>query len=128
MKEQGIVIEIKNSEAIVEVSPSEACSKCCSCGAGRPRKITLPAGNLKAGDKVEVEVDTSSMMKVYCLLYGIPLVVFVSTLIVTYYFSNSPIISFVGGIAGTAISCLLAGIYLRRRSEFIPQICKKIEQ
>jgi positive regulator of sigma E activity len=128
MKEEGKIIKIEGSEAVIEVSPQEACSKCCSCGAARARRVTVSAdktAGLSVGDIVEVEVDTSSMMKVYILMYGIPLVAFLFSIFSLYLVSSSPPVSFVGAILATGIIYLFIGRYMRSRPGFSPEICAK---
>lgn len=126
MKEEGIVIKIENGDVVIETKPKEVCTKCCSCGAGRPQRVTISgekAKGLKEGDRVEVEVETGSMMKVYLLLYGLPLAIFVGTVLVLYAVSNSPLISFFGGAAGTVITYFFVGYFVRKNQDFIPDIC-----
>ena len=46
MREEGIVIKIEGAAAIVEISPKKACTKCCSCGASKPRQIVITGETL----------------------------------------------------------------------------------
>ncbi len=129
MKESGKVININDINVTIEVEPQEACTKCCSCNASKKREVTIKKTNetkeLKIGDNVEVEINTASMLKVYFLIYGCPLVVFVSSLLVVYSFIASPIISFVAAIGATIATYLLIGRYMRNRREFLPTVCPK---
>ena len=128
MKEEGIVIKIEKDTAVIEIPPRKECSKCCSCGASRPRRITVSDGkaeDLKAGDRVGIDIDTSSMMHVYILLYGFPLAAFVGGVFLLHTVFGSPIVSFMGGIAVTGGAYMLVGVYIRRNFRFSPDICVK---
>ena len=128
MKEEGKIIKIDGTEAVIEVSPQEVCSKCGSCGAAKPRRVTVSAekkAGLGVGDRVEVEVDTSSMMKVYILVYGIPLLAFLISIFSLYLISASPLVSFGGAILATVVIYVFIGRYMRSRPGFSPEICAK---
>ncbi len=125
MKEQGTVIEIKGNEAIVEIAPHDKCTKCCSCGAGKPRRFTVSGENAKGlavGDRVEVDVATSSMMRVYLLLYGLPLVVFVAAVLLLYAIIGSPLISFTGALTATVAVYFALGFYARKSRGLSPKV------
>ena len=130
MKEQGVVIEIKNDTVIVEITPHEKCTKCCSCGAGRKRTVSAGrhmSAHLDVGDKVEIEVDSSKMLKIYTYLCGIPLVVFVGVILAAYAVCGSPIISFLASLAGTAIAFFVISVFLKGKEEYSPKLRKVIE-
>lgn len=128
MKEEGIVIKIGKDTATIEIPPRKECTGCCSCRASGPRSITISgekAKLLKPGDHVEIDIDTSSMMQVYVLLYGFPLAAFLGGVLILYAVLRSPIISFLGAIAATVVAYALAGLYIRRNLRFSPEVCVK---
>lgn len=130
MKEQGIVIKINRGTAVIEITPHEKCSKCCSCGAGRKRNVTLPAGKLEhlmTGDKVEIEIDSSKMLKIYTYLYGMPLAVFISIILAVHSITGSPIISFGAALIGTVASFFVINAFLKGKEEYSPKVRKIIE-
>lgn len=125
MKEEGRIIKVENGAATIEIEPRSVCTKCCSCASSRKRYITAEAKDLKAGDVVEVNIDTSSMMQVYLLLYGAPLASFTLGAILIQKLWQSPIISFSGAVLFTAATYLLVGRYIRKSERFSPEICRR---
>ncbi len=128
MKEEGKVIKISKGIATIEITPRKECTKCCSCNAARFRHITISGEKAKAlsmGDHVEIEISTASMMKIYILLYGVPLLAFVVGVFSLYAFFKSPIISFIGAFISTLLAYLMVGFYIRRNFNFSPDICVK---
>jgi positive regulator of sigma E activity len=127
MKEEGIIVELKEDLVIVEIKPHEECHKCGSCGAARPRRITVfgeQVQGLSVGDKVQIEMDSSTMLKIYSLLYGIPLVVFTGTVLFLYFIIQSPLMSFTGAIILTALSYIITGLYTRRSNSLTPRMTR----
>ena len=125
MREEGVVTKIIGADAVVEISPKEACSKCCSCGASEPRQIIVAGEQvkgLKAGDHVDVEINTRSMMRVYILMYMVPLIIFVGVVLCLHAFLGAPVISFIGALAATAIGYIFIGRYIRGHGAFVPNI------
>ena len=130
MKEHGTIIKIKKDTVIVEIRPHEKCTKCCSCGAGRKRTVTVATDNVthfNVGDNVEIEVDSSKMLKVYIYLYGIPLVVFVGIILAVHFVTESPIISFLVSLVGTGISLFVISAFLKGKKEYSPKVRKVLE-
>ena len=130
MKEKCIITKITDKEIFLETLPGEQCSKCCSCNAGSPRHIVVTkdkAGNVAEGDKVEINVHTKSMMKIYIMLYALPLAVFVGSILVLSMFLPSPIWNFLHSLLLTLVAYLFIGIYIRRHTYFLGDIkVKKI--
>ena len=128
MKENGKVIKIENGMATVEITPEKECVKCRSCGMGRPRRMVVDAGMLRGaqeGDHVVVDVAALTMMKVYFLLYGAPLVVFTSLILIVYLISRDPLISFSAACLGTILSYIAVGKYIKNRPDLSPKICPR---
>jgi positive regulator of sigma E activity len=125
MKEEGTVVSINGNSVLIEISPHEECTKCCSCGANKPRQVTVSgekAKELKVGDRVRVEIDPSIMMKLYMVLYAVPLGVFVAVVLLLFYFSGAPLLSFSGAIVCTAGSYFVAGRLIGANPAFAPEI------
>ena len=130
MREEGVVICIGEETSVIETLPAKECKGCASCGASRPRRIKVDSRSLegvKAGDHVTIDVPAFSMMKLYMLLYGLPLVVFAGVVLFLYYFSKNPLISFLVAAAATGLVYLITGKYLRNRTEFMPTVCARLE-
>ena len=131
MKEQGTVIEVKVDSVVIESAPKEVCTKCCSCGASRPRQITISgekAKGLKVGDTVEIDIASGMMMRLYTLFYGIPLAVFVVSILAIYAVCRVPIASFLGAVICTVITYVCVGYHIRKNPRFYPNICLKRSQ
>jgi len=127
MREEGIVKSIKNGNVIVETVPPEGCKGCASCGAASPRAISLNLSefkDIKEGDCVTIDVQETAMMKVYILLYAIPLAVFVLSILLTYVLFREPLWSFISALLATCFVYVYVGRYVKGRSEFSPKICK----
>ncbi|MEA3489626.1 MAG: SoxR reducing system RseC family protein [Candidatus Omnitrophota bacterium] len=128
MKEKGKVIRTDSGTAVIETIPEEVCTKCCSCAASRPRRVTVRGRNaegLRVGDRVHIEVEAATMLRLYFLLYGLPLSFFVGTAFLLHAVFHSPVLSFFSGLAATVLVYLGVGIYLRRNRRFSPDICVK---
>ena len=128
MKETGTVVEIDGNRVVLEIVPQEACSKCCACGASKVRKVTIEKKDVSAlniGDVVDYTIDTAVMMKAYMLLYGVPLTVFVSVVILCHIALENPLLSFLAAIGLTCVTYLFIGRYMKKKETFYPNICKK---
>ena len=128
MKEKAVVISTKEREALVRTVPNEKCSGCCSCGASKSRSFTVSLGEMsppKEGDMLEIEVDPASMIKVYLILYAIPLLVFVLALVGVYAVTASPLLSFALASAVLGAVYLAIGYIVRRSPTLLPAVCVK---
>jgi len=126
MKEKGKVISVDGQAAVIETLPAEACSKCCSCGAGKPRRLTVTgekAAGLSEGELVEIEISDSSMMRVYLMMYALPLAVFVLGVFLIYYFTGSPLVSFIAALAATAGTYTAIGYLIKKGVPLVPDTC-----
>ncbi len=129
MKEQGIVIEITDSEATIRINAHEACTKCCSCKGKDDQTITISGKKregLNVGDNVEVDIEEGSMLRVYSLLYAVPLVVFVVAILTLYSVLSSPILSFMGAIAFVVVTYFIVSRYIKKLSDLAPNIRKML--
>ncbi|MBD3379037.1 MAG: hypothetical protein GF408_01075 [Candidatus Omnitrophica bacterium] len=128
MKETGYIVEIKDNELIIEIRPHEACSKCCSCGAGKKRQMTVSSSGISdpaIGDKVGVEIDDSVMLRVYGLVYGIPLVIFTMGIVLSYLFlTRSPGVSFLVGLILMGASFFLTTRVFKNNPKYSPRVTR----
>jgi positive regulator of sigma E activity len=118
-------MRFEQGTAVIEIPPADACTKCCSCSAAKPKQVRIDGGNMPevaVGDMVTVDIDTSSMMKVYLMVYALPLLVFVSTLLCAYALSRSPIVSFAAGLGATAVTYFFISRYIKSRPVTLPQV------
>ncbi|MDD5634532.1 MAG: SoxR reducing system RseC family protein [Candidatus Omnitrophica bacterium] len=128
MREEGKIVDITGKNVVVEVSPKDTCTKCCSCNAAYKRKLVLAndkAKSLKIGDQVEVEVDTASIMKIYLLLYAVPLLLFIITVFMVYFMTMKPVVSVAAGVFAIVISYVAVGTIIKNNKKFYPAICDK---
>jgi positive regulator of sigma E activity len=88
MRERGVVIDVQDGRALIEVTPAAGCGTNCSCCAvdGRPglRRVELdaPAGVLR-GALVTLEVSAGQMLAISTLVFLGPLVCLVAGLLVS---------------------------------------------
>ncbi|MFH1837050.1 MAG: SoxR reducing system RseC family protein [Candidatus Omnitrophota bacterium] len=112
MKEQGTVITRDADTATVRIEKSEACSKCCSCKAAETRTVILSgeaAKGLKTGDRVEIGAEPSTLLRVYSVLYLVPLIVFAGTVFTAFKMIKDPIKSFFIAIVLTSATYVIIG-------------------
>ena len=118
MAEKGQVMEIREDLVVIKMTRIEACAKCRACVAGLAEKeMIMEAENhcdAKIGDWVELSMIESGFFSAVLIMYGIPLIGFMTGLLSTYflimpnYFPTiSPDVpSFVVGLIGTCIAYL----------------------
>jgi positive regulator of sigma E activity len=88
MRERGVVIDVENGRALIEVTPAAGCGKNCSCSAveGRPhlRRVQLeaPAG-VRRGAHVTLEVSSGQVLASSALVFLGPLVCLILGLLVS---------------------------------------------
>lgn len=108
IRESGVVIEVKDGAATILVDAADA-SQCRSCGicsaAGRKHVLSdVPAPEgLKAGDRVTAEVSLPSPAKSAAVLFLVPMVVFIGTLVAAEQLRAQDLLP-----GGSGISVLIA--------------------
>ncbi len=128
MREEGIVKELRQGSATIEVLPKKECTKCCSCSASKTQTMTVSGEKtqgLQVGDHVGIEVDQSVMMKAYGMLYALPLIAFIAAVCTVYFVSGSPLASLTAALAATAGTYFLIGRQMKGRRGFEPGIVAK---
>ena len=125
MKEHGIVKEINKDKIIIEISPSAACSKCCSCNKSKQRNVSVENKdqNVHIGEKIEYEVETKNMVMVFLMMYGTPLIAFLFGLFFTFHLTKNPSISFLAGLCAVSITYFTIGAFLKKHPSFVPKTC-----
>lgn len=89
MIEEGIVKEVKQDKAFVEIVRSSACKKCGACQIDPEEKVVIAhavnAAGAKEGDRVEVELNFEAVMSASLIVYIIPLIAFFLGSILGFY-------------------------------------------
>lgn len=117
MKKEGKIVKIEEEDAIIEMLPQEGCSKCSLCKGLDVQRVTVNSVKVKglsAGNRVEIEISESSMMRAYMLLYALPLIVFVGGIFAFYAAFHSPIVSLMGALLVTVLTYILIGSYIKK--------------
>lgn len=78
MKEEGIIIDIKNEFAFVKMQKHAACVGCNACKKGNSNnELIVEAENLinaNVGDVVEVDLEAPNLLKAATIVYMMPLI------------------------------------------------------
>jgi positive regulator of sigma E activity len=132
--EEGIVIKVDKGTAEIAIIEKGECAECsakvyCSPAEGNKKKLKVsdPYG-VKPGDRVKVSLKGSNLFMASVLLYGIPLVLLiVSILIGISLFENTKnkeLFGFLTGMGVLVIYYLGIFVFLRKKEEYIklPQI------
>lgn len=111
--EQGFVLKSENGIAEIALTNSEACDSCDSlfCSANSKGQNILLANNeinAKPGDYVKVVVAGSALVKATILLYVVPMIVLVLSVVIFYsVFKYSELVSFGASLVTTAAYYLI---------------------
>lgn len=124
--EIGVVTELHDDDAIVELSIQESCESCGArmvCVADQSGKRKLRAANpfrAEVGSQVNIIEKSNFLLKVSLLQYGIPFLGF----LLGIFFLNSTDLSiipvpqelvlFLGGIAGMMLAALISRFYIEK--------------
>ena len=116
MGEKGLVINVKDHLAVIQMKRKEACAECRarSCLAGmKKEEMIIEAENecdAKVGDWVIMELRNNSFIKAVLILYGIPMIGLLVGILLGYYvlyqylpMINREILSFGVGILMTLL-------------------------
>ena len=89
--ETGIVTEIIENEVTIELNPNDACESCGArvvCSPNSNGKRIIKAENTidaKIGQKVKIDENSETTLKITSFQYGLPLVGFIFGLLVSYF-------------------------------------------
>ena len=137
MRELMNVKEVKDGYVYMLTQRKVTCESCAMSGAcsimGSPdtkvKAKNIDKLDLKEGDYVVVELPNVSVTKLSFLVYGIPLIVFIVFTVLFYYLNFGDYVSFLLGLAATALSFVFMG-YLDRhkfQDKYLPVILEKYE-
>ena len=131
--EEGIVVSVENGFAEISLLKNENCNDCSAKIICKPQngskqllKVEDPYGT-RPGDIVKISIRGSDILKSSLMLYGIPLVILVaSVLILSKLLESTRFIEFYSFIAGIIVTFFyyLIFIYLKsfRKKQIVPQI------
>jgi sigma-E factor negative regulatory protein RseC len=132
--EEGIVLKVKDGIAEIAIIEKGDCAECsakvyCSPSEGNKKKLKVndPLG-VKVGDRVKVSLKGSNLFLASLLLYGIPLVLLIVSILVGLAvfenLKNKELYGFLAGLGVLVIYYLGVFIFLRKKEEYIklPQI------
>ena len=107
MKEKGLVLEIAGETAKIEIKRTTTCKGCSICRMGSSDTMIAEVenpGGAKGGDKVEMEVDTSSILKIAFIVYIFPIVGLIVGYLVGERITGSELVGICFGIGGLILS------------------------
>ena len=131
--EQGIVLSSENGTAEIAISEKGECSECSAkifCKPGKDNSRVIKASdpfNSKPGSKVNIVIEGKNLLLISIKLYGIPLLIFLSIIILSMtVFESSQskeLLSFIFSIAGISIYYFFVYLFsLRKKTLILPRI------
>lgn len=130
LREQGVVVAIEGNEVLVETQRSKGCSGCKTSACGTSALATLFTNSAKpirvtktldcqVGDKVELVLDESRLLKHSFMAYGLPLIgLFIGSIglsqLLLIFVKLSPGLVDLVAVFGAAIGLVL-GLLLTKR-------------
>lgn len=130
--EIGIVVDIKNSKAIIELPLKSLCSRCGLCQS-KDKKILIETSNelgLNLGNRVKMELKETSGIKAALIVYLIPILfIFLGYFIGLWICSltNRPSIGIICGIGIFLTAFLIIHICDRKLAKKRQEIFKIVE-
>ncbi len=94
MDELGLVVDLKDEIAIVNIKRKSACGSCKACEMGRSNmsELNVEVKNLlgaQRGDHVRIQMQTPDILKAAFLVYMIPLLALLGVVTITYFIQQS---------------------------------------
>ncbi len=127
MKQIGKVISSDNDKAVIQVVRESACGgNCSSCGSSCSTGVTISTINIndvKPGEIVEIETETSSVIGIAAIFYIIPLIFIVLGVVVSQYYFPAGVL----GMTSDIVSVLFASILCALSFFLIHMFTKKKE-
>ena len=126
---------------LVEVSASFSCARCASgkgCGAGllgddgSPRRVEALPGDLadlRAGDKVILDLSPQDLLRASALVYGLPLIGALVGAAVAWLLGAGDDVAAMAALAGAAVGILAARLRVRRGEclqRFMPVVTARV--
>lgn len=130
LHEKGIVLEVSEGKAKVQLITSASCEECSAKVFCKPKdensnvlEVIDPIG-VRQGDEVTINIEGSDLVKVSLKLYGIPLILLVAGIIIGLaLFENNDLFAFLLGAGITAFYYLVLFILSKKSSkEILPKI------
>lgn len=131
IREEGIVKQSKDGIAEIIISDSNHCKECSAkiyCQPGNENFRTLLAKdpfNSESGDKVTITINGSSILKATFQLYGIPLLIILTTILfgMNFFIINKELYSSVLGLTLSGIYLLILSFISKKKSyKYYPTI------
>lgn len=128
-------------QAVVEVTAALGCPRCAAgkgCGAGlllgdnAPRRVeAVVAGNLdlKAGDRVRLELTANNVLRAAAFVYGLPLVGALGAAALAWWWGAGDASAALAALAGAVAGALAGFLRLRRADclrQFTPTVISRI--
>jgi positive regulator of sigma E activity len=109
MREYGVVIDVKNGRALIEVTPAPGCGKSCSCAAvegnARLRRVELDVPeNARPGSIVTLEVNSAHLLASSAVVFLVPVLVLVGGVL-----GGAPLLGALGVKVNADMGMLLGG-------------------
>lgn len=109
MREYGVVIDVNDGRALIEVTPAEGCGKSCSCSAvagnARLRRVELEAPeDARPGSIVTLEVDARHLLATSAVVFLLPLVLLVAGVV-----GGNPLLGALGVRVDADLGMILSG-------------------
>lgn len=138
MREVMNVIDKDKNYIYLQTTRTQECESCSMYGGcsmlGGSNELKLKAKKIdrfevNKGDKVVVELPNVPVVKLSFLAYGLPLIVFLTIVILFYSMNFSDILSFIFGVLGMVVTYLTVNIYDKKKlkDRYLPEIVQKIE-
>lgn len=141
MRETGMIVNIENGLAKVQIKRHTACGDCGACQIGHEKLVMETFAknpvSAKIGDQVEIETETTNILKASLIIYTFPLIMFIIGSLLGYTLANNfdiykwnNYIGFGVGILFTLISYMIIKKNEKRfikDKAFQPIICKIVE-
>ncbi len=113
-KLSGKVVRLKNSVAYVEIERSQECAGCKACALAAKKSTTLSAKNdagANTGDEVLVVLAPQKPLIATLMLFILPLVLMVISIVVALRFDQSEIMLALYAFCGIAVGFLIAFVF-----------------
>ncbi len=134
MKEAGLVLEVRGSEAKVLFNRTSACGKCKACGmAAGDNQITVTAQNkvnAREGDRVEVQFTSKNALSTSAIAYLFPLAMLIGGLALGFLIPVSmdqqafAAIMGIGFTAGAFVILKIANPFFKKKFNNVYEITK----
>ncbi len=112
----GEITETRGGMIRITFCRQEACEKCRACDGEKKRMDVWISGEGNVGDIATVDLPESEVVRASAIAYGLPLVLFISGLILGgLFFSDGETGTVVGGICGLVVSAVIVAVTEKKR-------------